>query len=96
VSKKIVVEVGDLVEVGDNVKGVITEDNRLVLVVDLNKNLGKTASGGSLSMASSGGFKLLLAEGLRYTLWVGRKLHKTIGKSVKRVDTRSDAAKMLD
>ena len=92
-----IIKLKDLQLVGENISATITTDNKLVFVVDLNSDLGTTASGGSLSLASSGGFKSLpLSEGLRYTLWVGRKLHKTIGKSMKRVDDRPDSVKMLD
>jgi len=72
---KLIVNVDELVEVGSetNIRAAVVND-QLILVVDLTQNLGKTSSGVSVAYANSHGFNLLLNDGLRFNLWVGKKI----------------------
>lgn len=61
-----------LVDVGSNIK-LADLNGRLIFVVDLAKDIGLTPSRGSLAIASSHSFRQL-HDGIRYNMWVGRKL----------------------
>ncbi len=74
-SKGLMIRMDELVEVGDNIQAAIV-DNHLVIVVDLTKDVGKTASGGSTAISNSHGFKPMFDDGLRFSLWVGKKATK--------------------
>ncbi len=90
---KILIPRGDLVEVGDgsNVKSIVV-DGKLVLVIDLTHHLGPTLSGKSVTIAATKGYAHL-GDGIRVSVWVGKKLDKPVRK-VK--DDSPDWVKMLD
>jgi hypothetical protein len=47
-------------ELSDNVDVVITDDQKLVITIDLNKDVGRTKSGKNIMIASTGGGLQLL------------------------------------
>ena len=68
---KIVIETDDLKEVGDNLQAGI-QDNHLIIVAELSKEIGKSSSGKMMGVASTGGFSTLPGN-LKGNIYIGRK-----------------------
>lgn len=59
--------------VGDNIQAVIV-GFKLVLVIDIDENLGISSSGKTIGVASTGGItKVSGTEGLKLNLYLGRR-----------------------
>ncbi len=67
------VKLSDLAEVGvdSNLRAVVV-DNYLVLVNDLEINLGLSSTGKSVAIASTGGFRPVLDD-IKGSIWLVRK-----------------------
>jgi hypothetical protein len=79
--------------IGENV-AVVHVSHFMVLVVDMDENMGPTESGGSLAIASTRGFRLI-DKSTRVSLWIGRKLIDR-RKKVKVKEGRTAEQRMMD
>ena len=72
VEKDLTVKMRDARDVGDNIKAVEV-DGMLVLIIDPKTEIGESASGKMMGIASTGGFAAI-PGGLKMNLYCGKKV----------------------
>ncbi len=70
-------------KIGKNIEFVITEDNHIILRIDLNKNEGISATGKSFVVAKSNGMKKIEGCGLYLNLALFKGMWKETKKTTK-------------
>jgi hypothetical protein len=68
---QIIINTNEMRQVGDNLMAAI-QDGKLILVADLNEDLGPSSSGKMTGVASTGGFQAF-PSGLKGNVYIGKK-----------------------
>lgn len=69
----IVFDENELEECGENVKSIVIDDEKLILVVDLGESIGLSSTGKMMGVASTGGFSRIPGTKLSLNMYCGKK-----------------------